>query len=148
MRFERKVEKFYAAWSPSVLALCCLLVGEGAEAERTTAEAFQAYLSRGLELDVWQLPALLLTYALDAAKRNAPATPLETNETPRLQEAVVLLPWKERAVFALRSAMGFDDMSISEVVEIPIQEVRRIWMKALFRLRELLPKEFFQGRKT
>ena len=130
-----------------MLALCCLLVGEGADAERTTGEAFHAYLSRGLELDVWQLPALLLIYALDAAKRNAPATPLEAKETPRLHEAIVLLPWKD-AVFALRSAMGFDDMSISEVVEIPVQEVRRIWMKALFRLRELLPKECFQGRKT
>ena len=148
MRIERKIEKFYTAWSPSVLALCCLLVGEGAEAERTTAEAFQAYLSRGLELDVWQLPALLLIYALDAAKRNAPATQLETRQTPGLQEAVVLLPWKERAVFALRSAMGFDDFTISEVVEIPIQEVRRVWMKALFRLREMLPKDFLQGRKT
>ena len=131
-----------------MLALCCLLVGEGADAERTTAEAFQAYVSRGSELDVWQLPALLLICALDAAKRNVPATPLETRQTHGLQEAIVLLPWKERAVFALRSAMGFDDMTISEVVEIPTQEVRRIWMKALFRLRDLLPKEFFQGRKT
>jgi DNA-directed RNA polymerase specialized sigma24 family protein len=148
MRIERKIEKFYAAWSPSVLALCFLLAGEGADAERTTGQAFHAYLSRGLELDVWQLPALLLIYALDAAKRNAPATPLEAKETPRLQEAIVLLPWKERAVFALRSAMGFEDMTIGEVVEIPVQEVLRIWMKALFRLRELLPKEFFQGRKT
>ena len=144
MRFERKVKKFYATWSPSVLALCCLLLGEGADAERTTIEAFQAYLVRGLELDVWQLPALLLIYTLDAAKRSVPAKPLET---PGLQQAVVLLPWKERAVFALRSVMGCDDMTISEVVEIPIQEVRRIWMRALFRLREALPKEFFQGRR-
>ena len=122
MRFERKIEKFYAAWSPSVLALCCLLLGEGADAERTTADAFQAYLSRGLELDLWQLPALLLIYALDAAKRNAPATPLEAKETPRLQEAVALLPWKERAVFALRSAMGFDDMTISELWRFPFKK--------------------------
>jgi DNA-directed RNA polymerase specialized sigma24 family protein len=63
-------------------------------------------------------------------------------------EAVAFLPWKERAVFALRSMLGFDDMTTSEVVEIPIQEVRSTWMKALFRLRELLPKEFFKGRKT
>jgi len=38
-------------------------------------------------------------------------------------------------------------MTISEIVEIPVQEVRRVWMNALIRLRELLPKDVLQGRK-
>lgn len=33
-----------------------------------------------------------------------------------------------------------------EIVEIPIREVRRIWMNALFRLRQLLREVFFLGR--
>jgi hypothetical protein len=44
--------------------------------------------------------------------------------------------------------MGLDDMAVGEIVEIPVQEVRRIWMSAVFRLRELLPKDFSPGRKT
>jgi len=146
MRTERQIEKFYAKWSPAVLAFCCLLLGEGADAERSAVEGFQAYLSRGLDLDLVQLPTLLFLFALDAAKRTAVATPARASEPRRLQDAVVVLPWRERAVFGLRSAIGLDDMTISEIVEIPIREVQGIWMKALFRLRELLNKEFFSGR--
>jgi hypothetical protein len=145
MRMEQKLKKFYTAWSPAVLAFACLLLGEGLDAERTTVDAFQAYVSRGLELDVLQLPVLLLIYALDAARKTiAPAT---SNGPYRLQEAIVSLPWKERAVFALRGALGQDDMTISEIVEIPVQEVRKVWMNALIRLRELLPKDVLQRRK-
>lgn len=145
MRMEQKIKKFYTAWSPTVLAFACLLLGEGLDAERTTVDAFQAYVSRGLELNVLQLPVLLLIYALDAARKTIP--PATSNDPYRLQEAVVSLPWKERAVFALHGVMGQDDMTISEIVEIPVQEVRKVWMNALIRLRELLPKDVLQGRK-
>jgi len=122
-------------------------VGEGAEAERISVEAFQAYLSRDLELDLVRLPSLLFMFALDAAKSSAITGPAELTEVRKLQDAVVRLPWKERSVFALRTVMGLDDMLIGEIVEVPFREVRRIWMKALFRLRELLRKDFFPGRK-
>jgi DNA-directed RNA polymerase specialized sigma24 family protein len=129
---ERQIQNFYTKWSPGVLAFCCLLVGEGTEAERTAVEAFQAYMSRNLELDLVQLPSLLFMFALDAAKSSATIRSAEMSEVRTLQDAVVLLPWKERSVFALRSAMGLDDMLISEIVEVPFRDVRRIWMKALF----------------
>jgi DNA-directed RNA polymerase specialized sigma24 family protein len=93
-----------------------------------------------------QLPALLLIYALDAARQTGSASAQSGAHT--LRDAVLLLPWKERAVFALRSTMGLDDMTISEIVEVPVQEIRKFWMNALFRLRELLPKDSLQGRKT
>jgi hypothetical protein len=69
MRLEKQIEQFYAKWSPALLAFCCLLLGEGSEAEQTTVEAFHAYLSRGLDLDVSGLPAFLFLFAIDAAKR-------------------------------------------------------------------------------
>jgi DNA-directed RNA polymerase specialized sigma24 family protein len=146
MGMERKIKKFCSTWSPSVFAFACLLLGEGVDAEWTTIEAFQAYLSRGLDLDVLQLPVLLLIYALDAARQTASAS--AQSGTHSLRNAVLLLPWKEPAVFALRSTMGLDDMTISEIVEVTVQEIRRIWMDALFRLRELLPNDFLQGSKT
>jgi hypothetical protein len=33
MRLEKQIEKFYAKWSPALLAFCCLLLGEGSEAD-------------------------------------------------------------------------------------------------------------------
>lgn len=147
MRLEKQIEKFYAAWSPRVLALCCLLLGERTEAERTCVEAFQAYMSRGLDLDVVQLPSLLFVFALDAAKRAVLRETPPVQEVRGLEEGVVALPWKERSVFALRSVMRLDDMAISEIVEIPVREVQKAWMNALFRLRELLHKDFFSGRR-
>ena len=146
MRMEKQTQKFYGTWSPGVLAFCCLLLGEGSDAEGSAVEAFQAYLSRGLDLEFVQLPTLLFLFALEAAKRSAAATPVVTSGVRRLQDGVALLPWKERAVFSLRSVMSLDDMTISEIVEIPIREVRRIWMNSLVRLRELLPRDFFPGR--
>ena len=147
MRFEKQIEKFYAKWSPALLAFCCVLLGEGSEAEQTTVEAFHAYLSRGLDLDVSGLPAFLFLFAIDAAKRaTLPATE-RVEPVRRLEEAVVLLPLKERSVFALREVMGADDMVVSEITEIPVREVQRVWMNALLRLRQLLHKDFFSGRK-
>jgi hypothetical protein len=96
MRMERKIKKFYSAWSPSVFAFACLLLGEGVDAERTTAEAFQAYLSRGLDLDALQLPVLLLIYALDAARQMASTS--AQSGTHNLRDAVLLLPWKQSVV--------------------------------------------------
>lgn len=148
MHTEREIRKFYAKWSPRVLAFSCLLLGEESEAERTVGEAFQAYLSRGLDLDVVQLPTLLFVFALDAAKGAAEAMPPLMTRARRLREAVVLLPWKERSVFALRSAIRFDDLTIGDIAEIPVREVRRIWISALFHLRELLHKDCLSGRKT
>ena len=146
MRMEKQIQKFYRKWSPGVLAFCCLLLGEGSNAERSAVEAFQAYLSRGLELEFVQLPTLLFLFALEAAKGSAAATPMASIGVSRLQDGVALLPRKERAVFSLRSAMDLDDLTISEIVEIPIREVRRIWMNSLVRLRELLPRDFSPGR--
>jgi hypothetical protein len=147
MHTEREVRRFYAKWSPRVLAFSCLLLGEGSETERTVGEAFQAYLSRGLELDVVQHPTLLFVFALDAAKGAAVAMPPLTTPVQRLQEAVVLLPWKERSVFALRSGMRFDDMTIGEIAEIPVREVGKIWIRACSICANYCTKIFSQGER-
>jgi hypothetical protein len=144
MRTEKQIEKFYAQWSLSVLAFCCALLGTGSDAEKTTVEAFQGYLSRELDLDFVQVPALLFIFANEAARKLALPPPAESTEA--LQDAVVFLPWKKRAVFALRGPLGFEDGLVSEIVEIPIREVRRMWIRSLFRLRTLLPRDFFPGR--
>jgi DNA-directed RNA polymerase specialized sigma24 family protein len=143
---EKHIQKFYAKWSSRGPALCRLLLGDDAGAERTCAEAFHGYLTRGLDVDLVRLPPMLLTFAIDVAKtQEVPAT-AATRETRTLADAVVFLPWQERAVFLLSNVMGLQDLLVGEIVEIPAQEVRRMGMSALFRLRELLPKDFFLRR--
>jgi hypothetical protein len=147
MQTEKHIHKFYARWSPALLAFCQLLVDQDADAERSVIEAFQAYASRDLDFDLMVLPALLFTFALDGAKKGGIPLRAKTPETKTLRQALVQLPWKERAVFALRSVLGLEEELVGEIVEIPMQEVRRIWMKALLQLREALPREFL-ARKT
>lgn len=144
---EQQIARFYKKWCPAVLAFCGLLVGRGAEAERTTVEAFTVYLRHELELDLTGLPTFLFLFAIDAAKRSSRSERPENGQPRSLEDAVVVLPWKERSVFALRSVLRMDYMTIGEIVEIPVREVRKAWMSALCQLRELLPKDFFPGRK-
>lgn len=146
MQTEKRMRKFYMRWSPLLLAFCQLLLEQDADAERSVLEAFQAYASHGLEFDLVLLPALLFTFALDSAKKGRIPMRTQTTEIKTLRHALVQLPWKERAVFALRSVMGLEEELVGEIVEIPMQEVRRIWMKALLQMREVLPREFFLRR--
>lgn len=129
------------------MAFCQLLVDQDADAERSVIEAFQAYASLGLDFDLMVLPALLFTFALDGAKKREISVQAKSPGTKTLRQALVQLPWKERAVFALRSVLGFEEELVGEIVEVPMQEVRRIWMKALLQLRKALPKEFFPRRQ-
>jgi hypothetical protein len=69
MQTEKRIRKFYARWSPPLLAFCQLLVDQDADAERSVIEAFQAYASHGLDFDLLVLPALLFTFALDSVKK-------------------------------------------------------------------------------
>jgi len=144
MRTEKQIKKFYAKWSPSVLAFCCVLLGNGSDAEKMAVEAFQGYLGRDLDLDFVKVPALLFIFAIEAARKLA--LPRHAGSIEALQDAVVFLPWKERGVFALRGPLGFEDGLVSEIVEIPIREVSRMWISSLFCLRTLLPTDFFSGR--
>lgn len=143
---EQQIARFYKKWCPAVLAFCYLLLGKGAEAEQATVEAFTVYLRHELELDLTGLPTFLFLFAMDAAKRSVRSEKPESAKPGSLEEAVAVLPWKERSVFALRSVLRMDDMAIGEIVEIPVREVRKLWMSALYQLRELLPKGFFSGR--
>jgi hypothetical protein len=143
MQTEKRIRKFYARWSPPLLAFCQLLVDQDADAERSVIEAFQTYASHGLDFDLLVLPALLFTVALDSVKKGEIPIQGKSTGTKTLREALVRLPWKERAVFVLRSVLGLEEELVGEIVEIPMQEVRRIWMKALLKLREVLPREFF-----
>jgi len=38
MSMEKQIQKSYGKWGPGVLAFCCLLLGEGSDAERSSRE--------------------------------------------------------------------------------------------------------------
>lgn len=120
-----------------------MLFGDQGEAEKATEEAFHAYVERDLTLEWAGIPAFLFMCALDRAKNPA----LERTAAPhalRLEDAIFSLPVKDRAVFILRNIMELEKFVVGEIAEIAVNEVRRIWMRSLRCVRELLTKDYFK----
>lgn len=131
------IEGFYQRWSPLALAFARHLFGDERQAELALEQAFQGYVERELPLDEPGTPAFLFVFVLDRARRDATER-IPTTNNATLPEALLGLPLLERAVFILRSVMDWDEWLVGEIVELPIQEVRRRWLEALKRLRALM----------
>lgn len=145
MLTKRSVRRFYKQWSPKVFAFCQLLFTDQAEAEKATAWAFHAYVERDLPLEWAGIPAFLFMFALDHARNGAPQG-TTAPQALRLEDAILALPVKDRAVFILRNVMDFEEFVVGEIAEIPVNEVRRRWMRSLRCVREWLPKDYFKER--
>ena len=145
MAMEKEIRRFYTKWSPRVLAFCCLMPGNKADGEQSCIAGFRAYVGRTLDLDLRRLPTLLFTFARDGKK----PTYGSSRKRQRRQQApgaLLLLPWQTWAVFVLRTVMQMDGLTVGEIVEIPVHEVRRFQMSALLQLRKLLGMDVSQGR--
>lgn len=143
-RSEDEIYNFYTAWSRAVFGFCRLLCGDDQKAEGVAQKAFHEYLRRGLGTDPDRTPALLFTYALEAARETCPASGLTLATTSQLREAVLFLPIEERAVFVLRDVMDLDEAIVGKIIDIPIQEVGKRRIRSLLRLRQVMSEEFFQ----
>lgn len=142
------IQNFYQRWSPRVYGFCCLLIGDETSAEAVTAGAFRAYTGRGLELDLAKLPEELLALAWDLSKQSTTrATKLNVN-SEKLNEAILLLPLEERAVFILRSVMVIDELDAGSILGLPVAALRRTWFRAMLELRKLLPANPFKERSA
>ena len=103
-------------------------------------------MSLDLELVLTRVPAFLFMFALDHAKSVNGSVVTGSAKPSNLKEALLLLPFRERSVFVLRSVLQMDEALVGEIVEIPLREVRKVWMKALSRIRDVLPSDFFRGK--
>jgi hypothetical protein len=145
---EKELREFYTKWSPLVFRVCRLFLGNDAEAEKATEAGFLTYFERELDLDRVALPILLLIFALEAGKRYCASIAKRPDPPTELGEAILLLPCDERAVFILRNIAGLDELTVGEIVELPIPEVRKRWFQSLMHLRELMPKESLKERNA
>lgn len=145
MLTKRAVRRFYRQWSPRVFAFCRLLFGDEAQAENATQTAFQGYLERDLPLEWVGIPAFLFMFALDHARNGMPPR-TTAPQALRLEDAILALPVKDRAVFILRNIMDFEEFVVGEIAEIPVNEVRRRLVRSLRCVRELLTKDYFKER--
>lgn len=66
---EKRIQKLFSRWGPPLPAFCQLLLGQDADAEKNAVEAFHAYMSRNLDLDLAVLPALLFAFAVELFQR-------------------------------------------------------------------------------
>lgn len=143
------VENFYRRWSPRVFGFSSLLLGNQSSAEAVTAGAFLAYAERDLELDLVHLPDELMSLAWDLCKPMAVET--ETNlsaSSGKLNNALLLLPAEERAVFILRNVMAMDELDAGSILGLSLAALRRAWFRAMLELRKLLPANFHKERSA
>ncbi len=139
----REVRDFFRRWSPSVFTFCRLFLGEATEAERTTSKAFSVFYRESTALDITgEVPPRLVGLALHELQPCRIA-PVLNSETVTLESCILALDCRERAAFITRNVLGMSWPGIATVMNLSEEEVRKLWLKGMLKLRELLPHEFF-----
>ena len=140
------VQVFYELWKVSVFTFCRLFLGDEDAAGESASRAFLSYIRKGNPLDSGELPPQLVGEAIAAVKDRCATAPKANGGCRTLAEAILVLPCEQRAVFILRSVLGCGVELISVVIRMPVEQVRKVYLAALLRLRELLPRSFFEER--
>jgi ActR/RegA family two-component response regulator len=143
-REAHEIKVFYDRWKASVIRFCCLFLGHKDLAGECTCEAFLNYFREKLVLQTSALPARLMGFALAAVKRRSVLASWANLPSQSLAEKVLCIPSDERAVFIMRSVLGLDDSSVALATALPVERTRALWLRSLFNLRVMLPREFFE----
>src|SRR5581483_1021536 len=61
-----------------------------------------------------------------------------------LEKSILRLDCKQRAVFIMRNVLGMTWTGVATAMNLSAEEVRQLWLKGMFRVRELLPRDFFE----
>jgi len=137
------VRLFYERWNSSVFTFCLLLTGNKMRAEESATKAFIEYVRHNDDLAPSELPAILLRFAFEATQESFAPVPLE-HRLKFLQHAIFSLPLDQRTTFVIRHVLGLSQDVVSAVLGIDLENVRTLELAALLRLRDCLPKDFFQ----
>ncbi|HEY4684346.1 MAG TPA: hypothetical protein VIH17_13990 [Candidatus Acidoferrales bacterium] len=146
VRSKEEVRTFYKRWGAPVLTFWRLFLGDEAQAEEATAEAFLVYLRGDHALEQNHALILLLRFAVDTAQDRASPSVSRKPDDQTLKSAVLLLPCEQRAVFILRNVLRMDAASVAIATGLPCEQLRELWLRSLLAVRELLPKDFFKER--
>jgi len=142
-----RIEAFYNRWKTPVYRFCLVFLGEEDAASESTGSAFFEYIQQDGPLELTAMPARLLGLALARVQKCCAVVAKPNGKASNLAEAVLMLPCEHRAVFILRSVLGLSLEVVSEASRVTSDRARSLWFEAAMRLRELLPREFFEERR-
>lgn len=140
---EREVEAFYKRWGPDVFVFCRLFLGDEAQAETLAAQAFLTFYREGGCLPTTgEVPPRLVGSAFQAMQ------PCQPERSPvaqggALEKCILCLDCKERAVFIMRNVLGMSWPGLASAMGSSVEDVRGVWLKSMFSIRDLLPRDFF-----
>jgi hypothetical protein len=132
----REFREFYQRWSTQVFTFCRLLCGERARAELCTEQTFALFFRSAdcIALDSYsEIPAALLRFAFDTAEIHCQGL-LRTEVQSRAQ-ALLAIPFRDRAVFILISVLGLKRSAAAVALGMSSEQLRRRWLNAASRLR-------------
>lgn len=136
-------EQFYQRWSGDVFALCRLFLGDDYQAEKVMLRTFLAFYHEARELRVdGELSPDLVRIAL----REMPCTTGARREGPgaQFENCILALQCQQRAVFILRNVLRMGWPVIVQAINLPLEQIRELWLKGMLTVRELLPRDFFE----
>ena len=139
-----EVEAFYKRWGSDVFTFCRLFLGDEPEAEALCSKAFLRFYRESRELPLTgELPPGLVGSALQAMQpcrdRTASSPPISS-----LEKCILHLDCKQRSVFIARNVLGMTWSGIATATNFSVEEVRQFWLSGMLRVRELLPRDFFE----
>jgi DNA-directed RNA polymerase specialized sigma24 family protein len=66
------------------------------------------------------------------------------SQNSALAKGILWLDCKQRAAFIMRNVLGMTWTGVAGAMNLPVEEARRLWLMGMLRLRELLPRDFFE----
>ena len=129
---EKAMKAFYERWSASVFTFCRLFLGDEAEAEKATTEAFLWHVRSGQSLSEHLVLAALLGRAVTLVRRGFSPQRVQGGDSNTLNNAILLLPSEEREVFILRCVLQLDAESTYIATGLPEKEIPDKWCLTRF----------------
>jgi DNA-directed RNA polymerase specialized sigma24 family protein len=139
----REVEAFYKRWGSDIFVFCRLFLGDVLRAEAIVSQTFAAFYRESRALPIaGEIPSRLVGLALQAMQpcRDGPST---SPWSGSLENCILHLDCKQRSVFIARNVLGMTWSGVAIATTLSVEEVRKFWLSGMLRVRELLPRDFF-----
>lgn len=139
-----EAEEFCNRWKKDVFAFCRMLLGDGTAAEAVACEALVAFCHEGgLRMSPpHEVLPRLLKLAMRATEKYRKGDFQASPSMSRLEKAIQQLPSTERAVVIMRNLMHLDWGALALGTDLSRTEAHKVWVHAIFRLNELLQRDF------
>ncbi|MBS1852829.1 MAG: hypothetical protein JST79_18140 [Acidobacteria bacterium] len=139
----REMQAFYKRWSPDVLTFCRLFLGNEPTAELLTSEAFaKFYRTSSVFPTTGEMPPELIGAAFHAVQPCSPERRRQPQQSV-LENRIVALDCAEKAAFIMRNVLGMTWAGVANAMKVSLQEAKEFWLRGMFTVRDLLPREFF-----